>query len=117
MRILYLEIFLNPYFVGLAGPLISRLALNEKKLETLADGLRQIAASSHKTLGRVLKRSMIATGLELQQISVPIGVLLVIFESRPDALPQVNTSCFCFVFGMGTINGINCSDVITYMIH
>ncbi|KAL5022327.1 hypothetical protein ScPMuIL_001482 [Solemya velum] len=80
---------LNAKEQGLAGPLISRLALNEKKLETLADGLRQIAASSHKTLGRVLKRSMIATGLELQQISVPIGVLLVIFESRPDALPQV----------------------------
>ena len=72
--------------------LMARLFLNDQKLETLATGLRQIADSSQLALGRVLKRTKVAEDMELRQISVPIGVLLVIFESRPDALPQVWTA-------------------------
>lgn len=68
---------------------MARLLLTPSKLESLAQGLRQIADSLHSILGRVLKRTEIADGLELKQETVPIGVLLVIFESRPDALVQV----------------------------
>lgn len=68
--------------------LLSRLSLNEKKLRTLAEGMRQIACNTN-ILGKVLKCTRLADGLILQQITVPIGVLLVIFESRPDSLPQV----------------------------
>ncbi|KAI8512690.1 hypothetical protein Bbelb_093290 [Branchiostoma belcheri] len=74
---------------NLSGPMLSRLALSAGKLTNLADGLRQIAASSHQNLDRVLKRIQVADGMELRQITVPIGVLMVIFESRPDCLPQV----------------------------
>ncbi|XP_035782326.1 delta-1-pyrroline-5-carboxylate synthase-like [Anopheles albimanus] len=74
---------------GLAKPLLSRLSLNASKLQSLAVGLKQIADDSHRNVGRVVKRTKLAEGLELKQVTVPIGVLLVIFESRPDSLPQV----------------------------
>ena len=68
--------------------MLSRLSLNEKKLITLADGMQQIAANTN-ILGKVLKSVQLADELILKQVTVPIGVLLVIFESRPDSLPQV----------------------------
>lgn len=74
---------------GLAKPLLSRLSLTPSKLKSLAVGLHQIADSSHNNVGRILKRTKLSDELELKQITVPIGVLLVIFESRPDSLPQV----------------------------
>ena len=74
---------------GLSQVLMSRLELTESKLQTLSDGLRQIAQSSLTNIGRVLKTTKIAEGMILKQITAPLGVLLVIFESRPDCLPQV----------------------------
>lgn len=76
-------------FSGLAKPLLSRLSLNPDKLKSLSDGLLQVSESTKNCLDRILKRTLITDGMTLKQITVPIGVLLVIFESRPDVLPQI----------------------------
>ncbi|KAG9510583.1 Delta-1-pyrroline-5-carboxylate synthase, partial [Fragariocoptes setiger] len=74
----------------LAAPLVSRLKLSEAKLKTLASGLRHIGASSCDLLDVVTKKTLISDdGLMLTKVTCPIGVLLVIFESRPDCLPQL----------------------------
>lgn len=69
--------------------MLNRLSLSHGKLKTLSIGLKQIADSSYENVGRVLRKTRLAENLVLQQVTVPIGVLLVIFESRPDSLPQV----------------------------
>ena len=68
--------------------LLQRLMLTEAKLETLASGIRAIAAA-REPLGAASSRVEVTEGLTLEKTACPIGVLLVIFESRPDALPQI----------------------------
>ncbi len=72
----------------LAAALAARLGLSRAKLTNLAEGLRAIAGQA-EPLGRVLRRTELAPGLVLRQESAPLGLLLVIFEARPDALPQL----------------------------
>ena len=73
---------------GLAIPLVKRLKLDTAKLDTLADGARQLAARADP-LGTVLARRKLDEGLVLEQVRCPLGVLAVVFESRPDALVQI----------------------------
>ena len=65
------------------------MAITKPKLESLAIGLRQIADSSYENVGKIIRKTKVSDSLHLVQRTVPIGVLMVIFESRPDALPQV----------------------------
>lgn len=55
----------------------------------LSAGLTQIASTSETVLNQIIRRTRISTGLELCQVTVPLGVIMVIFESRPDCLPQI----------------------------
>ena len=73
---------------GLAAPLLDRLALTAGKLATLRDGVEQLAAGGDP-VGAVRRRTLLDDGLELTRVAAPLGVLLVIFESRPDAVVQI----------------------------
>ncbi len=77
---------------GLAAPLMKRLKFDEKKLATVCAGLRQLAAMEDP-LGRVLYQCKMDEGLELSRVTCPIGVIGIIFESRPDALVQISALC------------------------
>lgn len=74
----------------LAPALVKRLALDANKLETLSRGVLQLAREADP-LGRIVRRTELDRGLVLEQVKSPIGVLLVIFESRPDAVIQIGS--------------------------
>ena len=74
---------------GIDLVLKKRLKLTEEKIATLASGLRQIAGLEDP-LGVVKSKRELADGMELSLITVPIGVLMIIFESRPDSMPQIS---------------------------
>ena len=75
----------------LSAASLARLSLSPSKLRTLSSGLLQLADPTFVSdpVNRLLKETLVAEELVLQQRSVPLGVLLVIFESRPDVLPQL----------------------------
>ncbi|XP_058729203.1 delta-1-pyrroline-5-carboxylate synthase-like isoform X3 [Vicia villosa] len=73
---------------GYDKSLISRLTLKPEKISSLAKSVR-VLADMEEPIGQILKRTELADDLVLEKISCPLGVLLVIFESRPDALVQI----------------------------
>ncbi|CAI9091567.1 OLC1v1026632C1 [Oldenlandia corymbosa var. corymbosa] len=73
---------------GYEKSLISRLALKPGKVSSLANSIR-VLANMEEPIGRVLKRTELADGFILEKTSSPLGVLLIIFESRPEALVQI----------------------------
>lgn len=72
----------------MAPALLARLRIDEARIASLADGIRSLA-DMPEPVGRVLARRELGEGLELRQVTSPLGVLLIIFEARPDALPQI----------------------------
>ena len=74
----------------LAAPLLGRLALSPSKLATLEEGVLQLATQGDP-IGRVVRATELDDGLRLRQVSSPLGVLLIIFESRPDAVVQIGS--------------------------
>jgi len=73
---------------GTSASLIARLKLTPEKIQSLAVGILQIAQAVDP-VGRIISANQLADGLLLTQETTPLGVLLVIFESRPDAVPQL----------------------------
>ncbi len=77
---------------NLAPPLLHRLIFKEEKLRQVILGLKALAKLPDP-LNRTLLSTEIAEGLKLYRVSCPIGVIGVIFESRPDALIQISSLC------------------------
>jgi len=72
----------------IAAPLYKRLVLDEPKLRDVIAGIQQIA-QMEDPVGRVLEETELDEALILRKVQTPIGVLAVIYESRPDAGPQI----------------------------
>jgi glutamate-5-semialdehyde dehydrogenase len=72
----------------LAAPLVKRLGLDDRKLDSAIDGLRQLAAMP-ELVGRVTTHRELDEGLILKRVTCPLGVLGVVFEARPEALVQI----------------------------
>ena len=77
---------------GMAEAPLARLHLDEKKLSGLCSGLTVLAGLPDPVGIQQIHREL-ADGLILKRISCPIGVVAVIFESRPDALIQIGSLC------------------------
>ena len=85
---------------GLAAPLMQRLLLDDKKIERMADNLRQVAALPDP-IGAVISMGERPNGLKIGTVRVPIGVVGVVYESRPDVTVEV--SALCIKSGNGVI--------------
>lgn len=72
----------------LSPALVARLVLGDAKIDGLRTGLAQLAAQPD-LVGRVMLRRELDDGLVLERVACPLGVLGVVFESRPDALVQI----------------------------
>jgi len=76
----------------LPGPLLHRLKFDQAKLEQVILGLNSLQTIPDP-LGKTTLSTEITPGLDLYRVSCPIGVVGVIFESRPDALVQIASLC------------------------
>ena len=77
---------------GIAPAVMKRLLFNEAKLSDVCKGIQQLM-SLPDPIGRRLLRRELDSDLVLERVSVPIGVIGVIFEARPDAMVQISTLC------------------------
>jgi len=77
---------------NLSTPLLKRLKFDENKIADVVASIESLIKLDDP-VGKTLSATELDTGLELYKVSCPIGVIGVIFESRPDALVQISTLC------------------------
>ena len=78
---------------GVSAPLVDRLRLSEKRIEDIAEGLRQVAALP-SPLGETVYSYVKENGLKIEEKRVPFGVIGIIFESRPNVAADAFGLCF-----------------------
>jgi glutamate-5-semialdehyde dehydrogenase len=78
---------------GLSAAMLDRLKLDEKRIRAMANGLRDVAALPDP-VGRVLDERVRPNGLKLRKVSTPIGVVVIIYESRPNVTADAASLCF-----------------------
>ncbi len=77
---------------GLSDALLDRLTLDARRIDSMAEGLRQIAALPDP-VGQIIDGSRRPNGLEIQRIRVPLGVVGIIYESRPNVTVDAAGLC------------------------
>ncbi len=77
---------------GLTKASIDRLRLNEKRVADMADGIRQVAALPDP-VGEILREWTQPNGIQIQKIRTPIGVIGIIYESRPNVTADAAVLC------------------------
>ncbi|HXG48617.1 MAG TPA: glutamate-5-semialdehyde dehydrogenase [Methylomirabilota bacterium] len=85
---------------GLSSAMLDRLKLDDKRIAAMAAGLREVAALPDP-VGRVLDERVRPNGLRLRKVSCPIGVIVIIYESRPNV--TADAASLCFKSGNATI--------------
>jgi len=85
---------------GLSPAMLDRLKLDDKRIAGMAKGLREVAALPDP-VGRVLDERTRPNGLRLRKVAVPIGVVVIIYESRPNV--TADAASLCFKSGNATI--------------
>ncbi len=77
---------------GLTGPLLDRLALDAARIDAMATGIDQIAALDDP-VGFVMDRWQRPNGLDISRVRVPLGVIGIIYESRPNVTADAGSLC------------------------
>jgi glutamate-5-semialdehyde dehydrogenase len=77
---------------NLAMPLLKRLKFDQGKIAAVCEGIQSLI-KLEDPVGKILSATELDEGLELYKVTSPIGVIGIVFESRPDALVQISTLC------------------------
>lgn len=77
---------------GLTDSLLDRLRLTEERIEGMADGVEQVAALKDP-VGRVIDGSTLKNGLKIEKVTVPMGVIGIIYEARPNVTSDAAALC------------------------
>lgn len=75
-----------------ADPKVDRLILNEERIKNIANAIRQISKLPNPS-GKVIEKKILKNGLELEKQAVPLGVVGVIYESRPNVTYDIAALC------------------------
>ncbi|MGA1237584.1 MAG: glutamate-5-semialdehyde dehydrogenase [Limisphaerales bacterium] len=86
--------------MGLSQAMLDRLKLTDARIQAMAQGLQEVAALPDP-VGRTLEERTRPNGLRLQKVSVPIGVVVIIYESRPNV--TADAASLCLKSGNATI--------------
>jgi glutamate-5-semialdehyde dehydrogenase len=85
---------------GLSNSIIDRLGLDEKGVKAMSDGLRHVIALEDP-VGKILSSTVRPNGLKIEKVSVPIGVIGIVYESRPNV--TVDSAGLCVKAGNAVI--------------
>ena len=77
---------------GLSGAMLDRLLLNEERIKGMADGLRAVAGQTDP-VGEVIAEWEQPSGLHIKRVRTPLGVIGVIYESRPNVTADAGALC------------------------